>query len=32
MDLCWMNSADIKPISTDDHSEDNDRVRRLSAI
>jgi hypothetical protein len=32
MDLCWMNSSDIKPISFQDHDEDNDRVRKLSAI
>jgi DNA-binding HxlR family transcriptional regulator len=32
MDLCWMNSADIKAISTDASAEDDNRVRKLSAI
>ena len=32
MDLCWMNSADIKPISFQDHEDDDNRVRKLSAI
>lgn len=32
MDLCWMNSADIKPINFQDHVEDDNRVRKLSAI
>jgi DNA-binding HxlR family transcriptional regulator len=32
MDLCWMNSADIKAISPDAGAEHNDRVRKLSAI
>jgi sulfide:quinone oxidoreductase len=32
MDLCWMNSADIKPISNAVFAEHDDRVRKLSAI
>jgi DNA-binding HxlR family transcriptional regulator len=32
MDLCWMNSADIKAVSTDASAEDDNRVRKLSAI
>ena len=32
MDLCWMNSADIKAISSDANAEHDDRVRKLSAI
>jgi hypothetical protein len=31
MDLCWMNVADITPISANTHEAD-DRVRKLSAI
>ncbi len=32
MDLCWMNSADIKAISHNANVEHDDRVRKLSAI
>ena len=34
-DLCWMNSADIKPLHAQNHADDDrldDRVRKLSAI
>ena len=32
MDLCWMNSADIKPVNASELSEEDSRVRKLSAI
>ena len=31
-DLCWMNSADIKPVSATEANEEDGRVRKLSAI
>ena len=32
IDLCWMNSADIKPINASELAEEDSRVRKLSAI
>ena len=32
MDLCWMNSADIKPVNASELAEEDSRVRKLSAI
>lgn len=32
MDLCWMNSADITPVSSEIPDDVNGRVRKLSAI
>ena len=32
MDLCWMNSSDIKPLHAAEDAEMGDRVRKLSAI
>jgi DNA-binding HxlR family transcriptional regulator len=31
-DLCWMNSADIKPLNAAEDASSDDRVRKLSAI
>jgi hypothetical protein len=32
MDLCWMNSADIKPLYANEDAEGDNLVRKLSAI
>lgn len=32
MDLCWMNSADIKSVEASEHIDEDSRVRKLSAI
>lgn len=32
MDLCWMNSADIKPVNASELMDEDSRVRKLSAI